>query len=1095
MNRIIAIGIGLGFLSACGGNSDVSEREAENGLLVPTPQTVSTTSSSASVSPSIAPTPTDLPTELTATLQPVTTPITIPQVVEPSLSPTTVPTVTPVATLIPVATAEPTLTPTAIPTPINQAPVITLNFKPTVESESLVSIDASGSHDPENGELLFSWSQMSGTEVELITTDTTELAFDAPVVTEDTRLQFLLTVTDAEGLSETQMVEVIVQENPLAYALRTGDAFPVELTKLESAALEKSQEAQALCQNAISTVFPGGVESIIVPNYRIQFLTSSSIRNVPVHVSRNEGVERVYSYVGEKDSGARYSVWGTDFFSFDQNSGPDDLSEPYNQYSKNAVTGMLRFILKAEPDADIFSQNLTLLADRSSTRTAINEWLSDNNIVNNWTVTDDQSIFDSGAYDIYIERGSFTKYEQATAAGKPVIILHSWLYYHGGHEVLAHYDLAFDWWKRGFPTVEGSVDEHCQQFSLATKLTRTLMNVSENGAKQFDYSGSSCASHIGRWYCKDNEVLTADGEALSAEFSDGLGFVKRKIAALNADNTNVFTTDDDLTKLMVLMGDKYREQIVYPMDKIASPSREFHRAQFADTVVNFFRTNVAQGQLGSFTSMVTNLLQEPGETKIFTREPTAYDEWTATGFYIPPGRVVSVMRTDSSDAQVKFVNNFLRASTRQYNTNGYTRPLYMKSSEVTIEPGETIDFSTPYGGPVYVYTQGETDTPLASVSLTFENVTQNPLLENFDSASIEVFSQDLDATSKDWVDIKTPFAEIHSLKSNMIEAFEDHNPDNAGYDSADVQGFIDELNGYLIINNYAYAGFVDPALPPHNAEVQNFCTEKNLACSDQTIHAKPKVQHINSDEHAYCGGLCAGNPFDSGKAIDPLGWGENHEMGHNLQRNRLKIYGGRSNESSNNIFPIYTSVKWMQDEGIDYHPTLVGAGHPDAFEILQNAIANNVAATDQHPLWVETGTYSKAFERLSFFVQLAYANQSWEVWTKMYLIEREFTHAIKSEAEWLARRDRLGFSNYALADAQGISGNDFMAVALSFISDKNHTAFLAAWGVEVSAAATNQILANGAIEDMPLLFYVVTDTLPSTIPSETRPLDGVSAWE
>jgi hypothetical protein len=61
---------------------------------------------------------------------------------------------------------------------------------------------------------------------------------------------------------------------------------------------------------------------------------------------------------------------------------------------------------------------------------------------------------------------------------------------------------------------------------------------------------------------------------------------------------------------------------------------------------------------------------------------------------------------------------------------------------------------------------------------------------------------------------------------------------------------------------------------------------RNL-CDDEVIHEKLKVLRINADIRAACGSLFAGNPFDSGSAFMPLGWGENHEMGHNLQRQGL----------------------------------------------------------------------------------------------------------------------------------------------------------------------------------------------------------------
>jgi len=46
-----------------------------------------------------------------------------------------------------------------------------------------------------------------------------------------------------------------------------------------------------------------------------------------------------------------------------------------------------------------------------------------------------------------------------------------------------------------------------------------------------------------------------------------------------------------------------------------------------------------------------------------------------------------------------------------------------------------------------------------------------------------------------------------------------------------------------------------------------------------SVHGRPKVQHINVDKYAHCGGGCAGNPYDQTWDLGPLKWGETHEIG------------------------------------------------------------------------------------------------------------------------------------------------------------------------------------------------------------------------
>jgi len=89
--------------------------------------------------------------------------------------------------------------------------------------------------------------------------------------------------------------------------------------------------------------------------------------------------------------------------------------------------------------------------------------------------------------------------------------------------------------------------------------------------------------------------------------------------------------------------------------------------------------------------------------------------------------------------------------------------------------------------------------------------------------------------------------------------------------------------------------------------------------------------------------------------IDPIGWGESHELGHNMQMSLLEIsytavnansndwtsYHGRAGENSNNIFPYHG--KWYYYRIFqDYNGTIPGgwAGFIDSFSIVQSALAD-----------------------------------------------------------------------------------------------------------------------------------------------------------
>ncbi|MGI9303547.1 MAG: ImpA family metalloprotease, partial [Gammaproteobacteria bacterium] len=382
--------------------------------------------------------------------------------------------------------------------------------------------------------------------------------------------------------------------------------------------------------------------------------------------------------------------------------------------------------------------------------------------------------------------------------------------------------------------------------------------------------------------------------------------------------------------------------------------------------------------------------------------------------------------------------------------------------------------------------------------IEFDGILRHPLLSDFSATAIQQYLTELESGVFDWTDVKTPFAEVHSLTRHMLRSFARQDGDESnGYTVADVQEFLSELNTYTIISHLSFAGFVGVGLTPVNTNVLAFCTARNLNCTDPVIHRKPKVQHINADNRALCGFACAGNPFDKGGAIAPLSGKENHEMGHNLQRNRLKIYGPRSTEVSTIIFPVHVGEQWGRDQGLVAGPNGERAGHQTAFLLLQQAVLDGAVPGDQHPVWGAQGV--EAAQR-AFYIQLTYIHGSWDIYTKMYLVERIYTDAIGSDAKWAAAAADLGFSIYTRAEAMGLgNGNDFMYITASLIDGRDFADHFEIWGIEISDKAKAQVQANGVTGSVPTLIYFVENdqaftTFPN-IPGNERPLDGVTAWQ
>ncbi|MCB1622127.1 MAG: hypothetical protein KDI44_15480, partial [Thiothrix sp.] len=85
----------------------------------------------------------------------------------------------------------------------------------------------------------------------------------------------------------------------------------------------------------------------------------------------------------------------------------------------------------------------------------------------------------------------------------------------------------------------------------------------------------------------------------------------------------------------------------------------------------------------------------------------------------------------------------------------------------------------------------------------------------------------------------------------------------------------------------------------------------------------------------------------------------------------------------------------------------------------------------------------------------------WHLLARLHILEREFSRARRTEADWAAAKAGLGMPDYTLAAAQAISNNDWLVVSISWASGLDFRDYLRMWGQPFSTVAAAQVAAFG----------------------------------
>ena len=532
--------------------------------------------------------------------------------------------------------------------------------------------------------------------------------------------------------------------------------------------------------------------------------------------------------------------------------------------------------------------------------------------------------------------------------------------------------------------------------------------------------------------CVDN---CNDIELFNSEFNAPLNLIKNIINQLDKTKVDIFSSERyELEKLVVLLADKYRQQITYPMDTDTTSTSDFLRAMFADAIIFSHRKiNAMQKDLGNFSR--TDFSHIAVTSKII--DLLSKRSFKSAGVYALPGQSFSVTRLDNSELTTKvFINTQRSGSTHEFETNGYSRPKNLQSQHIEVKSGETITLTNPYGGPIQI----EFSTNDLPVSFEFKNIGLHPYWNGPEDD--EAFTQALNAGDFDWAELITPGFEVHSQLSKMRDSMT-----NDAFPSAEELS--EATMRYMHNFPHVLAGFQGPGIDVV-PEIHDFASEKGY-----TIDTIDIVKHMNADQ-ATCGYGCSGNPYDAYWEFNPTGHGDIHELGHGLERGRFR-FSGWDGHASTNPYSYYSKSQFFKDTG--NQPSCQSLPFDDLLETLQ---ASQLSADPFAHM--QAASLTGWSQGVAIYIQMMMAAQhqdeledGWHLLARLHIYEREFNRAIQNDETWLEKRVSLGLGLYDLTSAKALNNNDWLTNGISWVTGLDYREFLTMWGLSFSADISAQV--------------------------------------
>ncbi|GIU21387.1 hypothetical protein TUM3792_22180 [Shewanella sp. MBTL60-007] len=952
--------------------------------------------------------------------------------------------------------------------PLAQAPSVELGEGITAWNDKLITL-AAKVNIYASGSSTFKWRQVSGPEVLLSSASLDGVTIDARTLEQDSNITLSLTVTDSSNQTASDQVSIQLNDR-ISAAMANGDAsIAADLSaQITKRALQHIEQYRSDGAALINKVYQADIVEYDQGRHSQMIQLAGAEHAYPQNkayaiVIGNKGL--TFAAANDK-AGQRNAAFGTDIIS--------SMQQGNNASFEPSFKRLLGWMLEQDQEALAQPKQIRLFLMAGSTVTRINSWIGEH--FPNWqieTCSDEATLSSCLSQAQLVITGSSELFSieivepliaQIQSEKQPLLYmhLHSWNSVPLTQTVLN--PMGFSMQGPGGPGnyfAQDKADWSSANAMLgsysALEKEKLWLTLFDN--ERIEFNLANCASSCDATFNDD--------------YRPALASIRSNIQGIETNRIDIFKQPNySLYKLLILLGDNYRQAIQYPMDVATSDSLNFLKAYYADhSVYNFRDINAVQQDLGNFSRTdFSHINAVDQDVNLMSKKG-----FRSAGIYALPGQTVSVTRKDNSEVRSwVFINTLRSGSTHEFASNGYNRPKLLQSTHIEVKAGETIKFTSPYGGPMQIRFD-QTDLP---TQFSFEQVGLHPYWRK--GMDGEQFLQDLAANQYDWAELATDHFEVHSKLDKMQNTME-HEP---------LWNTPEKMATAIMtqVHNYPHllAGFKGPFID-EVAEITEFAASQGWETDSIDT-----VKHMNADQ-ATCGYGCSGNPYDAYWSFSPTGHGDIHELGHGLEKGRLR-FDGHEGHASTNPYSYYTKSRAYTELG--KLPSCQGLDIDDEFAVLQASMnqADPFAYMQEAKLTSWSNGMATMLQMMVAAQKQGALENGWHLLARLHILLREFERAKASEELWLEKRAQLGFSQFTLDSVKNISNNDFLMVAMSYSTKLDYRELYQMWGLATTQAAEDQVAAfNFAVVDRKVYVYNPGDYCLS-LDLQAVDVDGQQPW-